>query len=402
MEEIGNIIKKYANSFDHLRPGNMLGSFKVEKLRGTDRNGNVEFFGISGGNRFLLREHLLLEKLQSKEKIGQVIDYLMKKMAPGVNSPAVFSAERVILVDAEWTEREQIDADIVAAYEIFPWKEKETNYMSLRELAGTPVSLKDKLKLMIDMAEGLSMIHEIGCVHGGVSPDNVAVFEDDKGNATRAAMQISNAIQKGLPAEVSVVEDVEFYPDKVISKHSDMYALGKTLSEFYFGGKSSGKENGTLKADSLQKPITEIIERLMVVTPTRRMDLGKVKRALKVIFDFADLSADLETFFARGSYPAERKLRARPFSSEPLRLVNDLPIGTVFNGVVTKVVPDGFLVDLGVFKKRGGLLSAELGLLQKKDTPRGIWLNIGEEIRVRVLAVDPEKNQFNLGFVGGA
>lgn len=155
-------------------------------------------------------------------------------------------------------------SSLVQIYDIFP--ENNTCYAIMESVQGMNLNeyLLDNLgelswdrasDLILPVIKHLEKLHELGFVHGGLSPETI--FITDKGQMKIGGFCISSLRQQGgeLPAELhdGYAAPEQYEPEQSIGPWTDIYGIAATLYKILTGTKpSDAKSRGSV--DNLLQP----------------------------------------------------------------------------------------------------------------------------------------------------
>jgi serine/threonine-protein kinase len=207
---------------------------------------------------------------------------------------------------------------------------------------GAPVDVHTALRLALELGGAIETLHNLGFVHGAVTPRNVVVLQDGRVklldvelSGLRDAREVQGLVNVDPPAEYLAPEQIQKAP---VTEKTDIYAYGAILYELLSGMPPlQGSSREAIVAKHLKEVPVPIQKRREGVPPSvsRAVTLALYKQP-----DARPLMGDVLNLLWTGAHgPAPRSKRAALVAGGTALAV--LAIGAVVWGALALRGPNG-------------------------------------------------------------
>src|SRR5688572_1935397 len=277
-----------------LPPGSRIDRFEIRSLIGSGGMGTLYLARDTSPNTYrLVALKLLTASLDSEE--------LRERFGREARALASLSHPNVVSIHECGEYRG-------SPYIVMEYVRGETLAEKIQRKA--PLSLSDKLKLMMELCAGLAHAHEAGIIHRDIKPANLMV--DHHGSLRLLDFGIARVVESGLTlAGVQMTQinmrigtpgymSPEQYEGAEIDRRSDIFAVGAVFYELLayreaFPGKTtrqiekkvleSEPERLTTQIDGLDPDIEAVVTKALQKNPDRRFqDAAEMERALTKVW----------------------------------------------------------------------------------------------------------------------
>lgn len=161
---------------------------------------------------------------------------------------------------------------------------------SLRQICGSPVELKDVVRIGDQIAQALAAAHSAGIVHRDVKPENVILREDgsvkvlDFGLATSlgARPEDGDSVSQAFAGTWRYMSPEQARGDAITSA-CDIYSLGLLLRELYTGLLPFAEEESPEQHRAVPKPLAKLLQTMLAEDPHARPSAVSAGEALRRI-----------------------------------------------------------------------------------------------------------------------
>ena len=207
---------------------------------------------------------------------------------------------------------------------------------------GTPLDVQTALRLALELGGAIETLHNLGFVHGAVTPRNVVVLQDGRVklldvelSGLRDAREVQGLVSIDPPAEYLAPEQIQKAP---VTEKTDIYAYGTILYELLSGTPPlQGSSREAIAAKHLREVPVPIQKRREDVPPSvsRAVTLALYKQP-----EARPLMGDVLNLLWTGAHgPAPRSRRAALVAGGAALAV--LAIGAVVWGALALRGPNG-------------------------------------------------------------
>jgi len=185
------------------------------------------------------------------------------------------------------------------------------------------LTLEKKKKIMIQLLEGMEYLHSFNIIHGDIKPSNILVYPDFKFKYADFNLSMIHCTDSKLKKKLyTVTYRAPEIDEKKISLKSDVWALGCTFFEIYYGynyfnfrknkrfyhikNSTENKAENQLFNDLIEKMIcNDLKERYDIRNikshPFFRTEIMREKRLRKIKMSSSELKSKLEKNYERFS-----------------------------------------------------------------------------------------------------
>ena len=179
----------------------------------------------------------------------------------------------------------------------------DTVSLSITEIASLP--FKEKILILMTLANSVKILHDLHIVHGDLKPDNILIKRTTTGNLVAKLIDFDDSFLEGEPPKEReqlagtpeyyspelaryIMDEDEVVDGSTISCQSDIFALGIIFSEYLTGKKPKvsttyiwQSEKIKLDGKDVPKSIISTISNMLSAIPENRPSIKEVLEVLR-------------------------------------------------------------------------------------------------------------------------